>query len=237
VILADGTTILARVVIANCNARAALQEMITCKDALSGIVRRRIEKLAPAISTFAMYFAARINPDASNPFASANQIFFLDENDNDEIYESCFNNEKAPFKNLLITRIPGKQKEYETFNVYSLMSYDRSKDWASEKNNLSEIILTKVRSLLGDYIQEIQVTEFATPATFYRYTLNEKGSMYGFENTCDPYKGLKLDNKTGIENLFLAGHWTQPGGSVYNAMTSGYRAFELADGYLKKTGV
>ena len=233
--LSDGTEFYSDAVIAGCNAKSVLQKLVSDKDSISGVVKRRIEKLEPALSSFAMYFAARVDNAVKNPFGEANQIFYLEENDNDAIYDACLNEKNGVFKNLLITEIPGEQKDgVKTFNVYSLMSYDRSQDWAMVKKKLSEKLSEKVKKILGGYIKEIVVSEFGTPATFYRYALNEKGSMYGFENTCDPYKGLKLDNKTGIANLFFAGHWTQPGGSVYNAMTSGYNAFELAAGIFKR---
>jgi all-trans-retinol 13,14-reductase len=235
VVLSDGTSYEADVVIANCNAIDVIRNMIQNTDAVSGVVRRRIEKLVPAISTFAIYMAARTKSGVSSPFSDANQIFYLEGTDNDRIYESCLDDGKDPFQNILITEIPGEHKDgMKTFNVYSLMSFDRTGDWSAVKKRLTDMLLLKVRKILGDYLEEVVVLESATPATFRRYTLNEKGSMYGFENTNDPYKGMKLDNKTGIPNLFLAGHWTLPGGSVYNAMTSGYQAFEFADEYLKK---
>ncbi|OHD27997.1 MAG: hypothetical protein A2086_13990 [Spirochaetes bacterium GWD1_27_9] len=232
--LADGRKYSGKVIISNASAKQTLQKMISNQDSLSSIVKRRIEKLEPSLSTYALYIAAKINKDVTSPFKEANQIFYLEEDDNDKIFEGCISKETECFKNFIITEIPYIQKpDVRTFNIYSLISYDRNADWKEIKKELTEKALQKVRKILGDYIKEIVVVESGTPKTFYRYTLNDKGAMYGFENTKDPYKGAKMDNTTGIKNLFLAGHWTKPGGSIYNAMTSGYNAFELAVKYLE----
>jgi len=232
--LQDGKIYNAKVVIANSSAKHTLKNMVSDPTAVSNVVRRRIEKLNTNISTFSLYFAAKINKDIKSPFIESNQIFYLEDENNDKIYESCLNCDEKPFKQLLISEIPYVQKEgYRTFNVYSLMDFDRCSDWKSVKKVLTEELLEKVKKIVGKYIEEIVVYDSATPQTFYRYTLNERGSMYGYENSCDPYKSMKLKNEIGIKNMFLAGHWTEPGGSVYNAMTSGYNAYELALKYLE----
>jgi all-trans-retinol 13,14-reductase len=229
----EGTVYEGKVIIANSSAKNTLQNMISDKNALSGVVKRRIEKLDPAISIFVLYIAAKIKKDVKSPFDEANQIFYLDGENNEEIYDGCLTDKAEAFRNFIMTEIPAIQKEgYRTFNIYSLMDYNRVDDWGGVKKEYTEKMLEKILKIVGDYFEEIVVIESGTPKTFYRYTLNEKGSMYGFENTKDPYKGMKLKNETGIKNFFLAGHWTEPGGSIYNAMTSGYVAFELASEYL-----
>ncbi|HPO49052.1 MAG TPA: NAD(P)/FAD-dependent oxidoreductase [Spirochaetota bacterium] len=234
--LQDGTELYADVVISNANAKDTLKKFVVNPENLSNIIKRRIDKLIPSISTFALYIVAKINPDVKSPFSEANQIFFLDEEDNENIYKRSLEKDREPFGNLLITEIPGIQKEgYRTYNVYSLMSFDRYEDWGEVKKTLSDKMLDKVKSIVKDYWSDIFFVESATPKTFYRYTLNTCGSMYGFENTSDAYRGAKMENSVGVKNLFLAGHWTKPGGSVYNAMTSGMKAFELAKNYLAET--
>jgi prolycopene isomerase len=43
--------------------------------------------------------------------------------------------------------------------------------------------------------------------------------MYGWEPS--PQQMRRLDNETPIRGLYLAGHWTQPGGGVYAVVLSG----------------
>lgn len=224
-----------KVIISNANANDTLKKLIKNQDILPNIIKRRIDKLETSISTFALYVAAKVNKNIKSPFNEANQIFYLESEDNDLIYQSSNDKNLLPFQNLLITEIPSTQKDgYKTYNIYSLMSFNRHEDWKSVKEDLTAKLLEKIKTFIGNYWEEITFVESATPKTFYRYTLNTNGAMYGFENTSDAYKGAKMDNTTGVKNLFLAGHWTKPGGSVYNAMTSGYKAYELADSYIKE---
>ncbi len=231
----SGEEYFAKVVISNASAKDTLKNFIKDQSYLPNLIKRRIDKLDPSISFFALYVVAKVDDRYLSPFDDANQIFYLEDSDNNLNFEGSLSEDKEPFKNLLITEIPNIQKEgYKTYNIYSLMSYNRCSDWALVKGQLVDKMLQKVKNIVGDYWQEVYFAEGATPKTFYRYTLNTNGAVYGFENTSDGYKGAKMENTTGIKNLFLGGHWTKPGGSVYNAMTSGYKAFELAKDYLEK---
>ncbi|HOV13262.1 MAG TPA: NAD(P)/FAD-dependent oxidoreductase [Spirochaetota bacterium] len=232
--LDNGEIYYSQVVISNANAKDSLKNLIKNQEILPNIIKRRVDKLDASISTFALYIVAKINNSEKSPFQEANQIFYLDDTNNNAVFDGVISKDYKPFKNLLITEIPNIQKEgYRTYNVYSLMSFNRNDDWQAVKQTLASEMLEKVKGIIGKYWDEVYFVEAATPKTFYRYTLNTNGAMYGFENTCDAYKGAKMENTTGIKNLFLAGHWTKPGGSVYNAMTSGYKAYELTLEYLK----
>jgi prolycopene isomerase len=40
----------------------------------------------------------------------------------------------------------------------------------------------------------------------------------------------RLDNQTPLPGLYLAGHWTRPGGGVAGVVRSGMRTAELVSG-------
>jgi phytoene dehydrogenase-like protein len=58
------------------------------------------------------------------------------------------------------------------------------------------------------------------------YTLNPKGAVYGWANTVDQTAFNRLPQETPIQNLFLAGAWTQPGPGQSQVMLSGLNAAE-----------
>ena len=63
-----------------------------------------------------------------------------------------------------------------------------------------------------------------TPRTLERYTLNQRGAMYGWELSPDQVGPGRLAAEGSVQGLRLAGHWTRPGAGVYGALTSGLEA-------------
>ena len=59
------------------------------------------------------------------------------------------------------------------------------------------------------------------PAQFSAITGNPGGSAYGWAQTPEQSGIRRLGIKTPIPGLFLAGHWTMPGGGIAAVMTSG----------------
>jgi prolycopene isomerase len=104
---------------------------------------------------------------------------------------------------------------------------DASGNWAEDKKRLGEAMLAKACELYPGLPAMIDYVEYASPATFERYTRNTAGALYGFENTADMYGEAKLPIKTYLPNLFQVGHWGKPGGGVWNVMLNGYTASKL----------
>ena len=58
---------------------------------------------------------------------------------------------------------------------------------------------------------------------FIRYR-NPGGSVYGWAARVDQCGSARLDHRTPIDGLHLAGAWTRPGGGFTSALRSGLRA-------------
>ena len=64
-----------------------------------------------------------------------------------------------------------------------------------------------------------------------RYTLNLTGAIYGWAVSPDQVGRKRLSHQTPVRGLYLAGHWTHPGGGIYGVIVSGLQAAQLVLGY------
>ena len=73
----------------------------------------------------------------------------------------------------------------------------------------------------GGIKENIEQTSLATPATFYRYTNNWKGSIQGWFPAKKIISPSPIQQELpGLQNFYLAGHWTMPGGGLPVAIKS-----------------
>ena len=104
------------------------------------------------------------------------------------------------------------------------VDYDDVEDWQVLKEETEEYVMSKLRALLPGLDDRIVVQMSATAQTSYRYTLNHQGAMLGWEMSPDQLGWKRPSIETSIENLYLVGHWTQPGGGVVPVLVSAQRA-------------
>lgn len=74
------------------------------------------------------------------------------------------------------------------------------------------------------FIDAIEVTDVATPATYVRYANLYKGSWEGFAPTAKTVNTRIKPTIDGVEGLYLAGQWTTVGGGLCSAVASGRSA-------------
>jgi phytoene dehydrogenase-like protein len=94
-------------------------------------------------------------------------------------------------------------------------------EYARQKKNVADMVISFLENKLGMLRNKIEMVDVTTPATYYRYTNNWKGSIQGWDQEnlfqANPFK---KKNKT-IENFYLTGHWVEPGGGIPTAFKSG----------------
>jgi phytoene dehydrogenase-like protein len=95
-------------------------------------------------------------------------------------------------------------------------------EYRRQKFSFGEEILAILEEKFNGIRNAIEETDIATPATYQRYTNNWKGSTQGWL----PGKNILASSPVnfvfpGLQNFYLAGHWTQPGGGLPVAIKSG----------------
>jgi phytoene desaturase len=96
-------------------------------------------------------------------------------------------------------------------------------DWAAHKAAVEGRIFGRLREILPGIDDHVVVRLGASAMTSYRYTNNWQGAMLGWEMSPGQLGSARLPTSTPIENLYLTGHWTQPGGGITPVIISAQR--------------
>jgi len=135
-----------------------------------------------------------------------------------------FNNNGAKFSVIQLA-LPC---DYDSFNVANYENVKRCQN-------------AKLLSMAENYIKgltgSVKMQFSATPRTIERYTLNSKGSMYGWEMSPSHVQRNRLSNDSSIANLFLVGQWTKPGCGVVSVATSGWKIGKKIISMYKKVAI
>jgi len=110
----------------------------------------------------------------------------------------------------------------------------RGREYKALKERLLPQLIDKMERALGveDLEKHAEVLELATPVTIERFTENRGGAYVGWRYSADQVSA-QIPQQSPVANLFLCGHWVEPGGGVSNVMSGGLNAAELAEEYLK----
>ena len=96
-------------------------------------------------------------------------------------------------------------------------------DWAAHKAEIDRRILERLRQVLPGIDDHVVVRLSASAWTSFHYTNNWQGAMLGWEMSPEQLGSARLANATPVENLYLVGHWTQPGGGITPVIISAQR--------------
>lgn len=109
---------------------------------------------------------------------------------------------------------------------WSELAKDRGR-YEAEKERLAKEALVRLEKHWPGITEKIEITDVATPNTWWRYTLNRQGSYMGWLPAAD--KLLKSIPRTlpGLCNFYTAGQWVTPGGSVPTSLASGRELVQI----------
>jgi len=108
-----------------------------------------------------------------------------------------------------------------------LSDYHHEPRYLRLKEQVSDTLIDRADAAVPGLVAAVRHREASTPLTNFYFTRNPGGAIEGYENTT-VNSGLGwLPHETPVENLFLAGAWTNSGG-MNPAMASGLSAARRA---------
>lgn len=120
------------------------------------------------------------------------------------------------------TATRGGKSIIEVFELFPYR-YDAVKDWKACKAGCEEKLLDRLETIIPGIKKSIIVKESSTPKTIKNYTANANGAPYGWALVPGQYERNDIiSNSVMPYNLYLTGHWVNPGGGIVAVAVSGY---------------
>jgi phytoene dehydrogenase-like protein len=142
--------------------------------------------------------------------------------DNIRIRHYCFNEHFAP---------KGKSSLVVTFNSdYNYWNRLYTQDlnqYYSEKERVKDELIDVLDKRFEGIGDQIEMVDIATPKTFERYSGNRNGSAEGWGVTQKTLTASFQYTLKGLDNFYMAGHWTNINGGIMTASITARQVAQL----------
>ena len=99
--------------------------------------------------------------------------------------------------------------------------------YTAEKATAARQVLTRLNDVWPGIKDRVEMTNVATPHTWWRYTRNRQGAFEGFAIIDKMFTTGVKRTLPGLQHFFMAGQWVVPGGGVVPTLASGKHAAML----------
>ncbi len=183
----------------------------------------RLGKLTASTSACVLYAAAELDLSQADV---AHETFHYTGIDHDAAYAGVVSGEPSWFSATIPTLVdPSLAPAGEHLIVLTtLIDGDARSDWTEQKPRYRDWLLRQAEARIPGLHEGMKLAESGTPKTMERYTLNQRGALYGYDLSPGQVGPGRPDHITPVPGLYLAGHWTRPGGGITGVVTSGVQA-------------
>ncbi len=231
----DGGRYPCRYVVSNANAPDTLFKMVG-KDLLPADYVKRVESMKVGLSCFQVYMG--VDHDYSEYFTGgAHEIMVntgYDQEKNFQMYKKGDpENSSFAIVNYSIADPSVAPAGKSVIVITAILPYDYKDGWHEAesyakytelKNEVAMVFVRRAEKILPGLEKNVEVMEVGSPRTMEHFTLNPGGSIFGWDNIPEQSLLKRLEQKTPIKNLYLAGAWTFPGGGQSGVLVSGLMA-------------
>jgi all-trans-retinol 13,14-reductase len=221
----------ARYIVSNANAPDTIKNMVGSEyfpaDYLSAM-----DNMTIGLSTFTVYLG--VDHDYGEIFGGSHEIMFSTTYDTDEnmgyIWDGDIDRAPGAVGNYSVVDPLAAPTGKNSIQLISQLPYDWQGDWhwsesyddyVDLKTETAWRLIARAEKYLPGLSKHIEVMEVGTPRTVEGYTLNPRGTIFGWDHTIDQSLDRRLKNQTPIDNLYLAGAWTFPGAGQSAVIQSG----------------
>src|SRR6056297_533206 len=228
VTLTDGSIKPCDLLFANSDATDTIANLLPA-DAVSEKKRKKQKSLEPSCSGFVMLLGcSKVWPQLNH-----HNIFFSE--DYREEFDDIFSKQRMPADpTIYVANTSASDPSHapeNSSNLFILVNapYNIGQDWALLKEIYSSTIIKKLEKHgLTGLEESIEVNEIITPDLFQKRFGSNRGSIYGTSSNDKFSAFLRPRNKLrGLDNLYLVGGSTHPGGGIPLVVQSAYNAMNL----------
>ena len=221
VLLENGQRVSAPVVVSNADARQTVDELVGTEH-FPARYARRLARARASISAFVVYAATSLDLARAK---LAHETFCYPGPDHEASHASGAAGLPSWFSITAPSLVDPKNAPagQQLLVLTTLLDAGSAARWSDVKAERMQALLALAERRLPGLADSLCFAEAATPRTMERYTRNTAGAAYGFDVTPAQVGPGRLDNRTPLPGLYLAGHWTRPGGGVEGVLRSGVR--------------
>ena len=228
-------------VVSNANAPDTFFRMIG-KEHLPAEFIEEVESREIGLSIFAVYLG--VDRDYADLFPEgSHEIMVLSSYDIDEHYRAAADcrpeDTTYGIANYSVVDPTSAPAGKSVIVLTSQLGYDcyHQWDWASSYQSYKDyklaaarVYIERAEEFLPGLSNHIEVLEVATPATIEGYTLNPRGTIFGWKSYTKDLSLVSLGSPaTPIPNVFLAGAWVMGGGQTPSMLTGLMAASAVLD--------
>ncbi|MFO8056558.1 MAG: NAD(P)/FAD-dependent oxidoreductase [bacterium] len=245
VVTEDGEKYTCKWVVSNANAPDTFFKLVGREHLPSDYVND-IENMKIGLSAFVVYLG--VDHDYTDVFDGMHQIMINTTYDPEEsfryVYEGVPEKTGMAIANYSTVDKTVASQGKNVIVLITMLPYDWKNGWYENesyakydalKQDTAEVLIKRAeKTFLPGLSSHIEKMEVGSPRTMEHYTLNPKGTIFGWDNIPEQSLMKRLPQQTPIDNLLLAGAWTFPGGGQSAVMASGVLA---ADEIMSGSGV
>jgi prolycopene isomerase len=208
-------------VVCNAPAAYAYRELIDPKEVPKRLLRK-LGKMEKSVGPFKVYLG--LDYDVSKHGLDHHEYLIYDSYDHEENYRRMQEGYPSSLSAYSPTKAdPSLAPEgHSTLILTTMFPWQTKRDWRNHVDEIAEEMITKMEKRLPDIRQHIKTKRTLTPEKLKAYTNTTDGSMYGWANSVSQVLIKRLSNRSPIRDLYLVGHWTQPGTGVTTCIISGW---------------
>jgi phytoene dehydrogenase-like protein len=225
VVLSDGSTVAADVVVSNADPRRTFEDLVG-EEHLPARFLGRIRRLRPSLSAFLLFAGSTLDLEA---MGASHDNFLFDHWDHDETMADVLAGRPGGTSVNVPTLVdPSLAPAGEhAVIVRALARYDVGAPWRDHKAAFVEQLLSACERAYPGFRDSLTFSEAATPLVLERYTGNLHGACYGWEISPEQVGSQRASHDTPVHGLYLAGHWAPEGAGSFRTMTSGINTAQM----------
>ncbi len=96
--------------------------------------------------------------------------------------------------------------------------------YKSKKEQVTQLFLKRLENHFPGILKHLDYYETGTSKTINRYTLNPKGTAYGYAQTLSQSGRSRIAAQSPVKNMYFASAWSFPGGGFSGTIIGGFLA-------------